>query len=348
MDDLSRFKVVITDCMHYPTDIEISTFAEAGIVPELYAAIGEDEVMEITRDADAVISGNARMTRRVIENLSRCRIMVRLGAGYDSIDVEAASERGIYVCNVPDYCMHEVADHAIALMLACARKLSAAQRNFDSYDWEVRRLSPVKRLQECTVGLIGFGRVGLLFAKRAAAMDMRVLVCDPYVSRQSVEELGYVWAADADAIYRESDFISLHLPLNRETTHFIDSGELAKMKKDAILINVARGKLVNEAALKDALERKVIGGAGIDVFAHELQARRMGAFEKMFETYECPLIGIEAENLILTPHAAWYSDLSFRKLKEIPCREVIRVLAGEKPQNAVNQSRLKAVKEARS
>jgi len=299
-------------------------------------------VMKITKDADAVISGNARITRKVIENFTRCQILVRLGTGYDSINLDAASERGIYVCNIPDYCSHEVADHAMALLLTCARKLSQAQDNFNQYDWEVRHLSPVKRLQECTVGMIGYGRIGSLFAKRIAAMDIRVLIYDPYIARDVIEELGYDYADDADTIYRESDFISLHLPLNEQTTHFIDAEELRKMKKDAVLINVARGKLVNEDALAEALQSKIIGGAGIDVFAQELQAKRMGAFEKMMETYRCPLMEIQVDNLILTPHAAWYSDISFGKLKEIPCREVMQVLSGGKPHNIVNFKQLNA------
>ncbi len=336
MKDLSRFKVVISDSMHVPMDIEIQTLSEAGIRPEIYSCVTEDEVIEACRDADGIVNGFAPFTRRVIENLNKCKIIARAGIGYDNVDVAAATEKKIYVTNLPTYCINEVADHALALLMAVNRKIIYADRCFRNHDWDMSHLAPVKAFEGRTMGLIGFGRIGSMFAKRVAVLGCNILVYDPYLPAEAVEKQGYTYTSDIDQIYRESDFISMHLPLTEKTKYFIGEKELAKMKKDAILLNVSRGKLIDEAALAKALNNGVIGGAGIDVFESELPPQRMPSFNKKMESYSCPLLEVDSDKIVLTAHEAWYSDKSFILLKELPCREVMRVLSGEDPQSAVN------------
>ena len=336
MPDLSKFKVVISDSMHVPFEIEKATFAEANLVPEIHACVSEEETIAACRDAHGIVNGFAPFTRKVIEQLENCKIIARCGIGYDNVDVQACTDHGIYLTNLPGYCAHEVADHTLAMLLAINRKIVLADQNYRKYDWAMNHLAPVLAFQGRTLGLIGFGHIGSLFAKRVAAMECDILVFDPYISAESVEKLGYRYATDIEQIYKESDFISLLLPYTKDSHNIINKQSLAKMKKSAIIINTARGKLIDEEALAEALKNGSIGGAAIDVFEHELPPQELASFKKRMENYKSPLMELGPDKVVLTPHESWYSDRAFVKLKEIPCREVMRVLAGEKPLGAVN------------
>ncbi len=341
MNELSRFSVVITDTLHLPVDVEVAALKTAGIVPSLNSCVTEDDTREACKDADVVLSGAAPVSRRVIDGMSRCKLIIRCGTGYNTIDVEAASEKNILVCYLPDYCMHEVADHALALLMAMNRKVLYGHERFLEYDWDLDHLAPVKGMTGRTCGLLGFGRIGSLFAKRMAAFETRVLVYDPYLKPETVEKLGYGYACDLDRLLMESDFLSLHLPLTDSTRNIIGRAELEKMKRDAILINVSRGNLIDEEALAWALSNNIIGAAGIDVFSHELPSQSMPTFAKRRESYACPLMGLSSAKALLTPHTAWFSDKSFHLLKEEPCTAAIDIMRGNMPKNPVNLDKIK-------
>jgi D-3-phosphoglycerate dehydrogenase / 2-oxoglutarate reductase len=311
-------RVVITDCDQGSIAEEIEVFAGIGIEPFWAGVTAEKEVIDACRDAEGIISQYAVMSRSVMEKLPRCKVIVRYGVGVDTIDLAAATDLGIVVCNVPDYCSDEVADHAVALILSLVRKTILYDRTVKSGRWDFRLGAPIHRLQGKTVGLVGCGRIGSRVAARIPAFGMNVTAFDPYI-RDAGEQ---VTLSDWDTVLK-SDIISLHCPLNESTRHLISEEAFGKMERNPLLINTARGPIVDEQALIRALQRGRISGAGLDVTEKEPPAPDH-PFLKM-------------ENVILTPHAGYYSRESISEVKRRVAEHVCNVLIGKAPDAVMNR-----------
>jgi D-3-phosphoglycerate dehydrogenase len=320
-DRPARPRAVVTD-YDFPTlEPERRVLEAAGIELVPTQSRSESELIENCRTADALLVEYAHLTRPVVAALERCRVIVRYGVGYDNLDVAAATEHGIWACNVPDYSIDEVSDHALALLLALARKVVTLNHAVHAGRWDVALGKPIFRLQEQTVGVVGFGRIGATFGHKVAALGCRVLAHDPLLSPEQIAERG-AQAVDLEALLRESDFVSVHAPLTAETRHLIGESTLRRMKPTAYLINTARGPLVDTYALAEALQAGLIAGAALDVLEQEPIPP------------DHPLIGLA--NCLLTPHAAYYSEQSFVDLKTLAAQEVVRVLQGGEPKNPLN------------
>ena len=311
--------VLICGLDHANVAEEEAVFGEAGVRFGQVVARTEDDLLRRGGGADALLIQYGQVSRRVIQGLPRLRFLVRYGVGVDGIDVAAATERGIPVANVPDYGTDEVANHAVALLLALARKISRLDRQTRAGRWNVFEVQPVHRLAGRTVGIVGCGRIGSRVARKLGGFDVRLLAHDPYIS-------GFppgVTPARLEHLLAESDYVTLHCPLTAETRHLIDAAALARMKPGAVLINTARGGIVDTEALIAALEGGRLAGVGLDVT--EQEPLDPGS----------PLLRLE--QVIVTPHAAWYSEEGRSDLKRRVAEEVVRVLVrGEPPRNCVN------------
>ena len=308
------FLVVITDCIFASFEEErreLDGLAEV----KVFQCRTEDEVIAAAGKAHGILVQYAPISRRVIENLKKCRVIARYGIGVDMIDQEAASEAGITVVNVPDYCIEEVSDHTVALILACARKLFRLDTAVRGGRWDFAVAEPVFRLKDSTVGLVGLGKIAGRVAAKLQGFGCRLLAYDPYLSEEAAERLG-VRLTDLPQLLEMSDVVSLHAPLTPETRHMIDEAALRRMKKTAHLINTSRGSLVDQASLAAALREGWIAGAGLDVLEEEPVAPGN------------PLLDLE--NVILSPHAAFYSADSLRDLQILTARAAAEVLRGAK------------------
>lgn len=318
------FKVVITDHTFPSLDPEREILSSIPAqVNDASPLRTEDDVIRAAREADALIIGFVPITPRVMDALPRLRVVVRYGVGYDTIDVPAATERGIWVANVPDYCIPEVADHAMAYLLSLARKVLPLDASIRKGEWStLKTAQPVWRIEGQTLGLIGLGRIGREVMRRALGFGLKVMVYDKYLAPETAEALG-ARPVELDQLLREADFISIHTPLTSETHHLIDASALGKMKPSTYLINVARGAIVDTVALAEALQAGKIAGAALDVFEQEPLA-----MDHPIRT---------APNTILNPHAAWYSEEALTQLQRNAAMEVARVLRGEPLKNPLNR-----------
>ncbi len=267
------------------------------------------------------------MKRDVIDQLDRCQVIVRYGSGTDNVDVARASELGIVVANAPDFCLSEVADHTLTLLLATARKLRVMDRHTREGYWQARAQEKVRRIAGRVLGLVGFGGIAQRVARRAAAFDMKVIAYDPFIDPLRAQKLN-VEIVGLEDLLKQSDFVSLHVPLTKETRHIIGEAELRRMKADSILINTSRGGLVDEAALVRALKENWIAAAGIDVY------ETLPMFDPNPVFVHHPLFDLD--NVILTPHTAGTSVESLEQLMLDGAREAIEVLSGRAPRNWVN------------
>jgi D-3-phosphoglycerate dehydrogenase len=296
---------------------------------ELDHANGEndDEIVEAAKDAQVILCGGApRITAAVIRQLDHLEAVVRYGIGVDAIDVAECSKRGIYVANVPDYCIEEVATHALSLILLWTRKIPLARANTRSGRWDVAPIKPLQSPSDLILGLVGFGRIAQSLSRMARAIGFQVWVTDPYVASSRVVKAGARSVSLAQLI-RRADFVSLHVPLSSKTRHMIDGKKLKVMKPTAYLVNTARGELIDEQALYEALVQGWIAGAAMDVMESEPPSR------------DHPLRTMD--NVILTPHCAWYTERSQKELRLKACTEVIRVFRGAIPKNLVNKEALR-------
>lgn len=284
----------------------------------------EDDIIAAAENARVLLVVSARITRRIMESLPECRAIVRYGIGYDTIDLAAATDNGILVVNIPDFCFEEVSNHAIALLLACARKVVFLNNGMKAGRWEESKAaeSPMGSISGQTLGLVGCGNIGQRVARKARCFDLRVIAADPYVDKTRVEECGATLVG-LEELLKESDYVSLHTYLSAETRHLLGEKELNLMKPGAYLINTARGPVVDEPALIKALREKRLAGAGLDVFEQEPVDPAN------------PLL--EMDNVVVTPHSAAYSDASFRRLARSVGREAARVVSGKWPGNVVNK-----------
>ena len=275
-----------------------------------------DDILAVARDVDALFVTYAKLPGDLLKGLKRCKVIGRFGLGVDNIDIPAAAALGITVTYVPDYCMREVSDHAMALLLALARKVTFSNKLVQSGRWEVPPITPLHRLDGQVLGLVGFGNIPRALAPKAKAFGLRVVVHDPYVAPGVLAE-AVVEDASLDALLGMSDFVSIHAPLLPATRGLFNAGTFLKMKTGAYLINTARGPLVDETALVNALDSGHLGGAALDVVTTEPLAK------------DSKLLG--RDNVILTPHTAFYSVEALEELQTKCASDVARVLSGEKP-----------------
>ncbi len=275
-----------------------------------------DDILAVAGDADAILVTYAKLPGELLQQLKRCKVIGRFGLGVDNIDIPAAARLGIAVTYVPDYCLREVSDHAMALLLALARKVPFSNRLVQSGRWEVPPIVPLRRLEGHVLGLVGFGNIPRALVPKAKAFGLKVITHDPHVAPDVTKALD-VENTSFDDLLARADFISVHAPLTPATRGIIGATAFARMKKGALLINTARGPLVDEAALVAALDSGHLGGAALDVVTTEPPAK------------DSPLLG--RDNVILTPHTAFYSVEALEELQTKCASDVARVLSGEPP-----------------
>jgi D-3-phosphoglycerate dehydrogenase len=313
------YRVVITDCDHGSIEEEKEEVRRINAELILAQVQKQNDLIQACKEADGLLDQYALLTRKVLENLPKCKVISRYGVGVDSVDLKAATDMGIVVANVPDYCMDEVANQTIAMMLGLIRKVAFFDRKVKSGQWDFRQGIPIYRLKGKTMGLIGSGRIGLEVARRIAAFGVKVIAFDPYLEKspEGIE------LKDFDTVLKESDFISVHCSLNDSTRHLIGEKELKKMEKKPLLFNTSRGPIVDEEALIKALKDGLISGAGLDVL------------EKEPPDPQSPLL--KMENVILSPHISFYSVESISELKRRTAKNVLDVLSGRRPASVVNR-----------
>lgn len=318
--------VLITDYEYENVDIEQRLFDNAGIHITAAHCQTTEELLKIVPDMDGVITQYCDINREVITAMKHCRIIIKYGIGINNIDVEAATEKGIYVCNIPDYGIDEVSNQAIAFLFALARKLYVTNQDLRKGIWDYKKLVPVYRLSEACVGIVGFGRMGQAVARKLQPFGVRLLAFDTCFCENAAKEL-HVEKASLEQLVSESDYITLHCPATKENTGFFNDALFERMKPSAYLINTARGALVSQDALVRALEQKKIAGAGLDVFEQEPIAA------------DNPLLAFP--NVIVSGHTSWYSETAITNLHTKAAEEVIRVLKNEAPLNLCNKEVLK-------
>jgi D-3-phosphoglycerate dehydrogenase len=331
--------VVIADYDYGDVDIERAIIEEAGF--ELIGAQckTEDEVIEAARDAAAVVAQYATLSARVIAELAECRVIARYGTGVDIVDVDAATRHNILVTNVPnEWCENEVADHAMALLLAVARKIAVYDRATRDGIWQWQSGAPIHRLRGSILGLLSFGAIARGIAARAAGFGMRITAHDPYVPAGEVAAAG-AEAVSFDELVTESDCLVIQAPLTSQTHHLFDELQLRRMKPTAILINTARGPIVEDRALHRALSEGWIAGAGLDDIEEE--PAKVSGWRP-----DNPLLRLD--NVVITPHAAYYSEEAMGTVRRFAADEVVRVLTGQPPLSPVNAGDLVAARWSRS
>jgi D-3-phosphoglycerate dehydrogenase len=322
-------KVVVTDYIEPDLDWETREMAQRGVQFQTHQLkfAPTAEVVAATRDADLVIVNMVPITPEVVSQWEKCRLVIRHGVGYDNVDVKALSQAGIPLCYIPDYCAEEVAEQAIALILACGRKVVSSRRVLEASSargsWDFSEVVPIFRMAGKTLGIVGCGRIGSLVYRKLKSFGFKFLICDPYLSEERKRELG-IEVVDSETLFRNADFVSIHTPLTAETRHLVNARTLGMMKPTAYLINTARGPMVDAAALAEAVRNGVIAGAGIDVF--DIEPPRP----------DFPLFGLP--NVVLTPHLAWYSENAGRRIRELIVLEIDRFLAGQPPRYVANHA----------
>lgn len=312
------WKVLVTD--HPWPDVEVERSILATVPAELIVPAASDvaTLAAAARDVDAIMTCWAKVPEAVLGASGRCRIVARMGVGLDNIDVGAATARNILVTNVPDYCTEEVAEHALAMLLALARKVAFYHYESKSGRYDLNAGPPLRRVAGKTLGIVGLGKIGRRMAAKAAAVGLRVLAADPQPGLPMPE----VTRCDLAELLRQSDFVSLHLPLTPATRHLIGAEQLRQMKPGAYLINTARGALVDTEALAAALASGGLAGAALDV--QETEPPELNR-----APYNDPRV-------IVTPHASFLSEESLLELRQRVARQVADALAGRRPPNVVN------------
>jgi len=320
---MNHHKIVICDLDHKDVEAERKVFSKAGYHFDWLHCKTQQEVIENCQNAVVLLNQYVKMDKVIFEALPTLKCIVRYGVGYDNINIEDANQYGIQICNVPDYGTHEVADHALALMMALARKVVLSNSLIRKGIWDYQKGIPIYRLRECTVGICGVGRIGTEFAKRVHALGCRIIAYDIEYKKEGRVFPDFVTFVSFDELVKQSDIISIHCPLNESTYHLFGEKEFKNMKKSAYIINTARGGIIDEDALLWALQNNEIAGAAIDVVEHEPLAA------------SSPLL--QCNNLIISPHTAWYSEQSSVELKRKAAEEAVRFLSNEPVHYPVNK-----------
>lgn len=319
---MPAYKIVVTDNRFNNYIEENAVFKELGVKVEIYDLAGSKDAKKVLKDADAVLVNLFPMTEEIIETMDKCKVISRYGVGYDNVDVEAATAKGIWVARVPDYSLEDVSDHTLALLLGSVRRIAYKDRMIREGKWNLHKDWPSYRIAGKTLGIIGFGAIGrTLFRKVSGFGFARVLVYDPYIHPGEIIKAGGT-PASLEGLIKNADYISIHASLTEETIGMIGEKEFQQMKSSCILINTSRGPLVNGEDLYTALKEGDIAAAGIDVF--ETEPLPAGS----------PLLSLD--NIILTDHTAWYSEESIVELKTKAARNILAVLKGEAPVYPVN------------
>src|SRR6266850_5577001 len=303
----AKYFVAVADSVFPNLDPAKEVLSAIGAELQLAADSSPESVMKLAADADALLVTYAKINADMIRQMKKCRIISRFGIGVDNVDLEAATAAGIVVTKVPDYCIDEVSDHAMALLLSAVRKIPMATEQVHAGTWKMPNFVPIHRLRGSVLGLVGFGRIPQLVAPKAKAFGIRVVAFDPYVPAEVFTRAG-VERVDFAQLLRLSDYVSIHSPLLPETRNLFNAEAFRQMKPTAYLVNTARGPIVDAAALAEALDAGHLAGA--------------------------PLVG--RDRVILTPHTSFYSEESLVELQVKAAEEVVRVLSGQAPRNPVN------------
>jgi D-3-phosphoglycerate dehydrogenase / 2-oxoglutarate reductase len=313
---MARPLIAVTDSVFPSLDPAMAALKRLDPDIRMAKSTSSDDILAVARDADAILVTYAKLPAELLRQLKNCKVIGRFGLGVDNIDIKAAAERNIVVTYVPDYCLQEVSDHAMALVLALARKVTFSNTLVQSGRWEMPAVVPIRRLEGQILGLVGFGNIPRRVAPKALAFGFKVIAHDPYVAPEAARECG-VELVSFDRILELSDFISIHAPLTPQTRGLFGATTFPRMKKGAYVVNTARGALIDEAALVAALDGGHLGGAALDVVATEPLAK------------DSPLLG--RPNVILTPHTAFYSVEALDELQTKCASDVAHVLSGEPP-----------------
>lgn len=326
-------KVYVTDFWTGPPDVEQEALGEAGRVIVL-GRHDERELLPTVADADALLVWHdIRITRPTIEALQRCKAIVRIGVGYDNVDCAAARSRGIAVCNVPDYGTEDVADHALAMLLALARNLVEYQRDLrePSPRWDARGCRRTPRLRGMVFGVVGLGRIGSATALRAKAFGMDVVAYDPLIPDGRDKALGIRSVHTLEELLRQADVVSVHTWLDDVTRNMFNADTISKMKAGAILLNTARGPICDTRAVLAALESGALAGVGLDVLPTEPPP----ADDPLLRAARDPA-HVAWRRCVLTPHSAFFTEEGFVEMRRKAAREARRALLGERLRNCVN------------
>lgn len=311
-------RVLLTDSDRFPFSLDdLRLLHHAGVALEELSGHDPDEIAQAGADAAAIFVYHARFDDALIGRLHACQVLARCGVGYDNIDVAAARAQGIEVTYVPEYGINDVAEHALALLLACARRIAASDRAVQRGGWpSFAELGPMRRLADSTLGLVGFGRIARALAVRARGLRLRVVASDPHVDPAVAEPLG-VRLCSLDEMLSQAQYLSVHVPLNEDTRHLIGETELGRMRSDCYLINTSRGAVVDQDALMAALDAGKIAGAALDVLDREPPAP------------DSPIL--HRDNVLITPHSAAYTREALAEVRRTALSDALRVLGGESP-----------------
>jgi len=319
-----KHKVVFSEVIFPDLKIEEEILGQVNAEVVGGACKTEDDLIDLAKDADAVVTFAFKpVSARVLSGMKKCKLLVRGGIGVDTVDIPAATGQGIIVANVPRYCVEEVSNLSIAMMLALLHKLPVAMQHTARGVWDYKVVKPLRSLWALTLGIIGFGNIGRASARKAAAFGMKVIFYDPYFKgKSSVDESG-ARRVELDELLAKSDAILLHAPATDSTYHIINRETLKKVKRGCMLVNAARGPLVDTEALVEALQNGTLAGAGLDLIENVPPLPK-----------NHPLLGLD--NVIVTPYYAWYTEDSGMVLRKTIANEIVRVLNGKYPESMVN------------
>ncbi|MEM7031247.1 MAG: C-terminal binding protein [Chloroflexota bacterium] len=318
---MTKFKVLVTDYAWPTLDIERDILAQVG-AELVVAKTGEaDELIRLASDVDAILTCWKQVPSQALENAPRCQIVSRYGIGLDNIPIAQATTLGMLVTNVPDFCLEEVSDQVMAYILAFARRVITFTQETRQGQWGLQSGQGMPRLRGQTLGLIGYGNIAQTLVPKARAFGLNVIAYTPRLAPDALGDEGTATNSLA-LVLRQADYISIHAPLTDETHHLINAQTLRLMKPTAFLINTARGAIINEADLHQALTEGWIAGAGLDVLTEEPA------------TPNHPLLGLD--NVIITPHSAFYSEAAIAELQQKAAHNVAQVLSGKLPTSIIN------------
>ena len=321
----SKFKVLITDPYHQNFHIEKEILAKINAEVIIGHCKTEEDVIRLGSEMDGLLVSYVPIGKKVIENLHKCKVIVKYAVGVNNIDLDAATQKGIYVANVPQYCVEEVSTHTVALLLNLIRKILIYDKSTKKGNWDSLVGNPIFRMKNRILGIIGFGNIGKRVVEKIRPFKLSMIVYDPFVNSKLISEYS-AKKVELETLLRQSDYISLHCPLNKHTKHLIDFEEIEMMKKGVFIINTSRGEIINQKALYKALKNGKIARAALDVL------------EK-----DPPSLNdiMNNDNIIYTPHVAWNSVEAEAELRKSAAQEVKRVLEGGRPLNLVNKEILK-------
>jgi len=322
---MSEYKIIFTDYYYPNNNQEIEILKGLGDVEIVDCTKifkggvkNEDDVIKYTEDADAIICQFANISKKVIQNLKKCRIISRYAIGVDNIDVEEAKKKGIVVSNVPDYCIEEVSDSAIAHILNCVRKISLANGLFRDGKWNYEKIKPINRFSDQTLGLIAFGNIARRVAEKLRPFNLKILSYDPYFKDKD-NKYDWVDFVSLEELLKNSDIISIHAPSNKTTYHLINKSKVDLMKNNVIIVNTSRGGVIDEKALEEGLKNNKISMVGLDVL------------EYPENEYGHSVLGKYPERVVITPHYSWYSEKSIEDLQVKAAKNVFEMLKNGKP-----------------